>query len=285
MSSADVGARVRTTAEQGGGTTVPERHGLSFGGLLRSEWIKLWSLRSTYWCFGIAVALTVGFGLLVASAVASSSDHTSATAALAEAATAGTSVAELVVAVLGALVVAGEYGTGMIRTTFLAAPRRVDALAAKALTFGLVAFALGILSVAVSTAIAASIFLAAGLHPDLADGGLWAALLGGAGAIALVGLLAVGVGMLVKNTAAAITLTVGLLFVLPIILSIVGAVTRADWFTNAVGYLPSQAASRMASLAPHAAAMLDPWQAALVLAAWVVVFLGIGLFVAERRDA
>ncbi|PZE23115.1 ABC transporter permease subunit [Curtobacterium sp. MCBD17_028] len=289
MSGVEIGTSTERAASTAPRSGVAAR--LTFGGLLHAEWIKLWTLRSTYWCFLIAVALTVGFGFLVAVAISSTGlgdtgSRPGATSALAQAATGGTSIAELVVAVLGALIVTGEYGTGMIRTTFLAAPRRFDALGAKALVFVLVAFGVGIVAVAISTGIAIAVVTGAGLHPDLGQPGLWGALLGGAGALALVGLLAVGIGMLVRNSAFAITLSVGILFVLPIIMSILSGVTRAHWVTDLIAYLPSQAASTMSSYVPHGlTSSLDPWQAALVLGLWAGVFVGLGVLAAERRDA
>lgn len=265
---------------------VSRRDGLSIGGLFRSEWIKLWTLRSTYWCFGIAAVLTIGFGFLVAVAMDQLNGNSAPPAAFLEAATAGLSVAELVVAVLGALVVTGEYGTGMIRTTFLAAPRRYEPLGAKALVFGVVAFLVGVVSVAISALVTWVVLVASGLHPSTGGAAFWLGLLGGAGAVGLVGMLAVGIGMLVRNTAAAITLAVGVLFVLPIIVGILAGVTQAHWVAVAQDYLPNRAAALMATLPAHGTgAGLDPWQAALVMAAWAGLATALGLLVADRRDA
>jgi len=116
-------------------------NGLTFGGILRSEWIKLRSLRSTIWCYSILVAITFGLGLLFAAALTSQADgmplnHDAQQAFVVQVATLSISLSQLVVVVLGALVITGEYGTGMIRSTFAAVPSRVPAVVAKALVFG-----------------------------------------------------------------------------------------------------------------------------------------------------
>lgn len=266
---------------------------LSFGGLFRSEWIKFWSLRSTWWCLVIAVALVVGLGILFGSAAGSFSElgvGTDATQLLVTGATSGTGFSMLVIAVLGALVVTGEYATGMIRTSFLAAPTRWETLGVKALLLAVVALVVGFVSSAVALLIAFPMLNAAGLHADLGSSGLWFAVLGAAGSLALIAVMAAGFGTLLRSSALAITISVAVLFVLPIVFSILTSVIRADWFQHVNDYLPSSLASAMQAYTPagtdaSATGGLDPWQGTLVLALWAAAAFGAGLLAAKSRDA
>ncbi len=293
-------------------STSTQVRGLSFGGELRSEWIKLRSLRSTLWCYLIIVLLTIGLGLLIAGTVqarasgAPALTHDVQQSTWVTVATLGIGFAQLVSAVLGALVITGEYGTGMIRSTFAAVPKRLPAIIAKALVFGVTTFVVALVGLVITALVTAPLLPAKGITPDFGDGKVWGALLGGAGYIALLGLLALGIGLLVRSSAAGIAAALGLVLVVPIILQILASVTRAAWPGNIAAFLPSGAGSKLyaypgaaaESLAPNrgggagsAAASatdiitLNSWQALLVLFGWVVVALVIGGILVKRRDA
>lgn len=283
---------VTRTAPDAGRASVG---GLSFAGLFRSEWIKFWSLRSTWWCLVIAVALVVGLGVLFGASANSFVQlgvGEDPTALLVTGATSGTGFSMLVIAVLGSLVVTGEYATGMIRTSFLAAPTRWETLGVKALLLGLVAFVVGLASCAIAALVSYPMFAAADLDADLGSAGLWFAILGAAGSLALVAVIAVGFGTLVRSSALAITISVAMLFVLPIVFSILTSVIRAEWFQHVNDYLPSSLATSMQTYTPSgagadaaAATGLDPWQGTLVLALWAAAAFGAGLLAARSRDA
>jgi ABC-2 type transport system permease protein len=276
---------------------------LSFAGLLRSEWIKLWSLRSTWWLFSAAIVATVLIGLAVPLLLLATANGGGAAAALGStgnglvvvSATAGLSFAQLVVAVLGALSITGEFGTGMIRSTILAAPRRIGAVLAKAVVFGLVTLLLGVLALGIATAVGAPILAAAGVRADPGDPGLWAALAGGALYLALIALFALALGLLLRNTAAALATTLGILLVVPNIVSIVAAFVRQAWLSNLSAVLPSTSGSRLfaygsaaaggGALAPVPGAWdIAPWGGGLILVGWVVVIGVVGLVLLRRRD-
>ena len=144
---------------------------LTFGGLLRSEWIKLRSLRSTVWCLGIVIVLAVG--VAAASAGLYHLENISAlpkdvaNGYVVSAATIGLSFTQLAVAVLGVLVISGEYATGMIRSTYTADPRRLGAYFAKFIVLAVVVFVVGVISVGISAIVGTVIFEGRGLHPDL----------------------------------------------------------------------------------------------------------------------
>ncbi|WP_349897158.1 ABC transporter permease subunit [Parafrigoribacterium soli] len=267
--------------------------GLSFGGILRSEWIKLRTLRSTVWCYAIIIVVTIGFGLLVAATMADNGQTTRASqqSAWLQATTLGISFSQLVVAVLGALVITGEYGTGMIRSTLTAVPRRVPALAAKAIVFGVVTFVVSALSLIVTALVTAPLLSSKGIAPDLGDVDFWLALLGGAGYLALLGVLSLAIGTIIRNSAGGIAASLGLILVVPLIVQILAAITRADWAQNIGAFLPSAAGGRMYSYAPSAVGgpegvvSLEPWQGLIVLAVWFLVMFVIGAVLLKRRDA
>lgn len=281
-----------TTSPTASTAYVVHGSGLSFRGLLLSEWIKLTSLRSTVWCYGIILLINLGLGLLLALSFQPQAD---ATAALnqgywMQSATIGIAFSQLVVAVLGALVITGEYGTGMIRSTFTAVPKRIPALLSKAVVFGAVTFVVSLASIAGAALLAGMILSGKGLNLDLADGRAYTALIGGAGFLTIVGLIALFLGTIVRNSAAGISAALGLIFVAPIVLQIFAAVTRAPWVQNVFEFLPSSAGSRMYGYAATPAPtvpdviVLDPGQGLLVLLAWVVVLAAIATALLKRRD-
>jgi ABC-2 type transport system permease protein len=281
---------------------IPTRARLTFGGVLRSEWIKLVTLRSTVWCYVILVVLTIGLGALIATVISTSDQPELEGIVSPEAAqstwlsmsTAGIGFAQLVIAVLGALVITGEYATGMIRSTFAAVPRRLPALAGKILVFGFVSFVVALAALVVTALLVVPIFAAADLELDVADPAVWLGLVGAAGFVALVGLMSLGIGAIIRNSAGAIAAALGLLLVAPTILQLLGGLTRAEWALNAAVFLPSSAGSQLSSYpsepfeVPEGVfqpIVLDPLQALLVLLAWVVVPLIVGAVLMKRRDA
>jgi ABC-2 type transport system permease protein len=273
--------------------------GLSFGGILRSEWIKLRTLRSTMWCYAIIIGLTIGFGFLLAVAmpaggVASQGVAPSADAQQAawlQVTTLGIGFGELVSAVLGALVITGEYGTGMIRSTLTAVPKRTPALLAKAIVFGVTTFVVALVALVATALLTAPLMPAKDIHPDFGDSSFWLAIVGGAGYLALIGVLALAIGTIIRSSAGSISAALGLILVAPVVLRILAGVTRADWAQNLDSFLPSSAGGKMYSYAPTAIkpaegiVSLDPGQGLLVLVVWFVVLFAIGAILLKRRDA
>lgn len=281
---------------------------LTFAGIVRSEWIKLRSLRSTFWCYVIVVVLTIGLAALIAAVIPTDSvagqttgtdagEASGAASALASAnaswltiTTIGVSFGQLVIAVLGALVITGEYGTGMIRSTFTAVPARLPALAAKTLVFAVVTFVVTLAALVIAALLAAPILDGRGIHPDLGDSGVWLALVGGAGYLTLLGVLSLAIGLIIRVSAGAIATALGLILVVPIIFNILASVTRAQWPQNVAAFLPSSAGGRLYAYQPtggtaNGLLTLDGWQGLLVLAAWCVVAAVIGGILVKRRDA
>jgi ABC-2 type transport system permease protein len=273
----------------GGGVTV--------GGVLRSEWIKLRSLRSTFWCAVIILVLNVAVSPLLLAVLPADRLPTGAalTSIVVSAITVGSGFTSLAAAVIGALTITGEFGTGMIRSTFAAVPKRLPVLAAKALVLLAAVFVVALVSVALAAAIVLA--QASGRSLDLRlDGAFWLALVGDAGYLALIGLMALFVGAIIRNTAGAIATMVGLILVLPNIASLVGTLAQVTWLQNIGVFLPSTAGSRMyaypsAELAAATqqalpgAITLEPWQGGLVLLAWIAVLGVVASVLVKRRDA
>jgi ABC-2 type transport system permease protein len=268
---------------------------LSFPRVLRSEWIKLRTLRSTFWTLSSVVVLVVGIAALIAATIP---DKASLLAQVPEsqrasvedqgaqfattAATAGLTFAALVIAVLGVLAISGEFSTGMIRSSFAAVPRRFPVLAAKALVLFVVSFLIGLVASAASWAVAVPFLNGKGYSGNLfSEDTLWAIL--GAGLyLGLVAVFALGVGTIVKASAGGIAAALGILLVLPIIASIIAGLTKTQWLQDAGHYLISNAGN---GLAGGTNGDLEPWANVLIVVVWAAVaFIG-GAVLLQRRDA
>ncbi|WP_436738964.1 ABC transporter permease [Streptomyces sp. BBFR102] len=172
------------------------------GHALASEWTKIRSVRSTVWTLGVFVALVVGIGLLVAWKT-SGADYTDVPYTIP--AFFGLMLGQICLITLGVLVVTSEYGTGMIRTTFTAAPQRHRVLAAKFLVFFTLAYAVSAASITV-------VGLATAAMNGTADGpgqDWGASVLLGSLYVSLLGVLGLAVGSMLRHSAGAITAMLG----------------------------------------------------------------------------
>ncbi|CAN5258352.1 ABC transporter permease [soil metagenome] len=286
-------------------TTQAPTARLTFLGVLNSEWIKLRSLRSTLWCYVIIVALTVLLGLLFAG-VSQTPDatlsHDVQQSTWMSAATLGINFSQLVVGVLGALVITGEYGTGMIRSTFAAVPRRLPAVIAKAIVFGVVTFVVSLVGLVAAAAATAPVLSGKGVNADFGDPDVWLALIGGAAYLTFIGLIALAIGLLLRNSAGGIAAALGLVLVVPVIFTLLAGLAQAQWAADIGSFLPSNAGGQLYAYPAEAVEQTGPgsgppvaavtsavdltnWQALLVLAAWFAVVFVVGLVLVKRRDA
>ena len=216
-----------------------------------SEWTKLHSLRSTRWSLLVAVVLTIGLPLLFATIVGSHWAHMSpqerANRHPLDVALAGVNLSQLAIAVLGVLVITGEYSTGMIRASFTAVPKRLPVLWAKFGVFAAVTFVLMVPSVLLafwgSQAIldAHHILQISFSHPGVAR-----TVFGGAVYLVLIGMFALAIGAIVRNTAGGIAAFAAIFFVIPPLLNIL----PTSWNDAISKYLPDAAGPRR--LLPHA---------------------------------
>ena len=263
-----------------------------FPGVVKAEWIKLWSLASTWWVVGVTLAVTVGFGALMGFSFAAMTDLAAGPATglpgaaptlfLASDAATMMSLGEVVVAILAVLFATNEYSSGQIRATFAAVPGRTAVLAAKAAIIGVVAFALAF-AAAYGAILAAWPFMKAIAVDNRFDGGLRSAL-GWALATALVAMLALAVGFLVRNTAGAIGIVVALLLLVGGLLGLLPwhwvAAVRPYLIDTSQAGLYTVPGSSMMSAGPFGFV-----KSAWVTALWAVVpLVGAGALL-KTRDA
>ncbi|GMA27089.1 ABC transporter permease [Arenivirga flava] len=262
---------------------------LGFGGVLRSEWIKFTSLRSTYWTSGVILLVWIGFALLMAgfsefSVQGVGEDELRQYLAVIPA-TIGVNVGVLVAGILGVLAFSGEYSTGMVRSSLTAVPSRLPVLAAKAVVVFVWSFLLGALSVTLSFLAAQPFFAADGLA-GAPDGPVLLAFLGAAVYLGLIALFGLGIGALVRAGAGGIAIVVGLIMVLPIVGGILSG--WIDWVTEVLAVLPSQVGMNLTGVEGNAL-FGDPaygmGASLLILAAWSAASLLLGALALKGRDA
>jgi ABC-2 type transport system permease protein len=249
--------------------------------VIESEWIKLRTLRSSWYILLAAVVGMIVIGLIVGYATSTSnwakldSEDSAASGPLQ-----GVKLAQLFVGVLGAMFVTGEFGTGMIRSTFAAVPRRLPVLAAKSIVYG--ATVLAVMTAASFAAFfAAQIFLGPDGHgSSLGDPGALRGVIGASLYLFLVALLGGTLGWIVRSTAGAISALLGVMLILPLILKILpGSVT------GTIGeYLPSTAGDALVS-SIHQPETLPPWTGFAVFTLWVALAMVVAVSAVRRRDA
>ena len=253
--------------------------------VLRSEWTKFRSLRSTVWTLLIAVVLTIGIGALF-SAVTASQYHTFDRAdQLSFDPTAvslnGTVFSQLAIGVLGVLLMSGEYSTGMIRSSLTAVPRRLPVLWAKLAVFAGITFVVTLIASFVSFLLGQALLSGHHLDASLSDPGALRSVIGAALYVTVAGLIGVAVGALLRNTAAGISTFVGAFFVVPPLLQLL----PSSWSSHFVQYLPSNAGSALYGGDHRLDNALAPWTGFAVLCAWAVVLIGLAAWRLRSKDA
>ncbi|HLT84531.1 MAG TPA: ABC transporter permease [Phototrophicaceae bacterium] len=265
---------------------------VTFPRVLKAEWLKLWSLRSTYWTLAATVVAMVLMSLLMAFG-ASASAEAGFDAGLDGQMVIGTSyaMAQLVIAVLGVLMMTGEYSTGMIRSTLTAVPARVPALVAKAIVIAGVAFVVGVLGVALSYVVTMPMLGDAGGAADLGDPDTLRMFWGTGLYLAAVGLFGLAVGALLRHSAGALATVLGILLLLPIVVQL--AMGALEWLRDAYPYLPTTAGERIVAVDSPGMDMqmaglpelLEPWTGLGVFAIYIAVALLAAAVLLRRRDA
>ncbi|WP_432146957.1 hypothetical protein [Streptomyces sp. bgisy084] len=194
------------------------------------EWIKISTVRSTWWTLFAAAFITISIG-----AFAGNSAEGEVDSVLREIFV-GLPIGQLAICLFGALAATSEYGTGSIRSTFTAVPKRPRLLAAKALVVFAVSLVTGLL-ISFATYTAGTLSLGAAVAPpELSDGGVLRAVLGGGCYLGVLGVFALLVGLVLRASAGAITACVGLTFILPLMfhaLSSLGDLLLKWWPTEA----------------------------------------------------
>jgi ABC-2 type transport system permease protein len=252
--------------------------------VLLSEWTKLHSLRSTRWSLLAATVLGIGLPLLFAAVTSSHwgsmSPHERADRHPLDIALAGVNVAQLAIAVLGVLVITGEYSTGMIRATFTAVPRRLPVLWAKILVYAAVTFALSLPAVLIAFFASQAILSKHDLlQISFSDPGVARSVLGGAVYLTLIGTFALAIGAIVRNTAGGIATFAALFFVIPPLMNVL----PASWNHAISPYLPDAAGRSIFSLT-HDTNSLAPWPGFWLFLGYTAAATAIAAVLLVRRD-
>jgi ABC-2 type transport system permease protein len=244
----------------------------------RSEWVKLWSLRSLRWTLAGSAVATVALAIAVSAATtlpASAADR--ATFDATNNSLAGLFFAELAIGVLGVLVITGEYSSGLIRASLCAVPRRPVLLAAKAAVFGAVALVVG--EISTIAAFLAGQAAMSGSAATLGQPHVLRALLGSGLFLALVGLLGLGLGALIRHGGGAIVVLFAVLLVLPVALHL-------DALSGSLyQYAPEALLSNSVATTVTQTQQLSPWAALGLMAGYAAVALVAGGIALCRRDA
>jgi hypothetical protein len=251
--------------------------------LLASEWTKIRSVRSTYWTLIAAAAATIGLSAIICAVFVAQYDHLTpqdkAGFDAASASLAGGILGQFAIAVLGVLVITGEYASGMIRTTFAAVPRRLTVLAAKVAVFGGLTLAATTTACFTAFFIGQAILSAKDIGVSIAAPHALRTVVGTALYLTILGLLSLGLGALVRKTAGALSAVVGILFVLPVLANFLPSSLEA-----VEKYLPSNAGQVIIGGA-GGTDTLTPWVGLGVFGLYAVAGLAAAAFALVHRDA
>ena len=259
-------------------------HAATFADVLRSEWVKLRSVRPTFWPLTVTVVLGVGLGAVISAVTARAYAKMSVSGKLswdpAGYSQAGVAIASLAIVVLGVLCISSEYSSGMIRTSLIAVPQRGRVLAAKSLVFAGVTFVVG--EVTCFVAFFAGQALISGHAPAaaLGDPGVARAVAGGGLYLAALAVLSVAAGALLRHPAAAIASMIAVLLVLPGI----AQALPDSWRNPVTEFWPTQAGMQLTSV-HHSAHTLQPWPGFGVMCLFVALVYAIAWTLLDRRDA
>ncbi|WP_405558059.1 ABC transporter permease [Streptomyces sp. NBC_01171] len=254
-------------------------------GVLASEWAKLWSLRSSWITLGLSLLLLPAFGLIAATRYRSEigSGHMNPDFARQTAvglSLFGTNVAQLTLGVLGVLVTAGEYSTGMIRSTLVAVPRRLPVLWSKVAVIGLVSLAAATAGVSVAFLFGSHLVSGTPGAMGFSHPGVVRSLLGAGLYLSLVSVIGAAVGALLRSVAGGISVLVVTLMLIPGLATLL----PSSWRDSISPYLPSNAGDSMFALT-HDATTLAPGTGLLVFIGWSALALAGAAYRLMRSDA
>jgi hypothetical protein len=247
-----------------------------FRTVAQMEWLKLRSVRSTWWTLLVFAAGMVGLAILVMRGQQHSGSFDPTNDSFA-----GLAIGQLALGVLGVLVMTSEFSSGMIRATFAAAPRRPLVLAAKAAIVAAVALVAGEILAFVAFGVGEAVLKNPAPHAALGQPGVLRAVLMAGAYPALIALIGLGLGALIRHTAGAISAVVGVLFVLPLILIPFGTSIQ-----NSAGkFMPMLIAENSLTAVKPLAHSLVPGVGFAVLCGYVAAALAVGAWALARRDA
>lgn len=251
-----------------------------FGALVRSEVVKLTSVRSTWWNLGALVLLGAGLTVLLSGLNAEWLASPEADESPGSFATWGMLIAPVTAVILGALTATSEYSTGQIRTTFAATPRRGAVLAAKTLVVAVPLFVIGTLTAFAGYFGANWFFEREGIGLAL-EGDVLRAMFGSGLWLAGVGVFSLAVGFVLRHTAGTISLVLALMFVVGGMMILVPGDVGL-WLER---LMPGNAGSVIAAPVAFNPDLLDPWPSFGVFVAEITALMVLALALMKRRDA
>ena len=264
-------------------TLSRDHHGLRVTQLrvIRSEWTKFRSLRSTLYTLLLAVAFMIGLGALFTAIQASQPQGFDPGQTATSASLTGTFFAQLAIGVLGVLVITGEYSTGMIRASLAVVPARLPMLWAKLAVCAGTVFLTMLASSVAAFVIGQMLLSGKGLDASLSDPGVLRSIVGAALYLTVAAMTALALGAVLRNTAAAISTFVAVFFVVPPLTMLL----PASWTDRFVQYLPSNAGGMLIDGTYGVTHPLSPWTGFAVMCAYAAVLIGFAAWRLRRADA
>jgi ABC-type transport system involved in multi-copper enzyme maturation permease subunit len=268
-------------------TTRPT-HAPGFTDLLRSEWTKFRTLRSSWWSLGVMLVLSLGMSITL-TAVFSANYHDNKLDAsnrlqfqndtIGLFLQPGSSFGQLAVTVLGVLLIASEFSTGMIRATVLAAPRRTPVLAAKAAVLAGIVFVLAE-AIAWICFFAGSAIVRDNVTVTLSTPGTLRAIIGFGLVMTMTALIALALGALLRHTAAAIAVALGWNLVVPGLLGLIPG-SLGQHLSDA---MPARAGQLIMDRTEDVGTPYSQWTGLGIVALWTVVLLALAVWSIKKRD-
>jgi ABC-2 type transport system permease protein len=239
-----------------------------FGQVFRSEWTKLRSVRSTWWIAAITVVLTAGVGVAVSAAAAGEPASSALPADVAARAVLGTILAQLALGTLGVLVISGEYGSGMIRSSMTVVPRRLPVLAAKLAVYVTLVLPMTAVTSVVTFLLGQVAWRSHGRPAvSLGDPTVARIVFGAALYLTVAGVCAIAIATLLRSTAGGITVVAGLFFVVPTVIQ-----AMPSPIADAAKFLPSNAGGGLSRIAVSSSS-LPPWSGFALLCGYAAVLV------------
>jgi ABC-type transport system involved in multi-copper enzyme maturation permease subunit len=255
---------------------------VTFAGALRSEFTKIRSVRSTYWTLLAMFVVVVGFGALASTGAAHGPhgpyfDPTRQSLA-------GLYIGQLIIGVLGVLVITSEYSTGMIRATLTTNPHRGVMIAAKGVIFTVVALVTSLVTSFAAFFLGQALMSSDHISTTIGSPNVLRAVIGGALFLTACGVLAFGLGLLIRHSAGAIGAVVGLLFVVTILVNFL----PQSWQNHVDKWIPALAGGQLwmtAPLPPGNTPMFGPWTSFAILCGYAAIAVAAAVILFRKRDA
>jgi ABC-type transport system involved in multi-copper enzyme maturation permease subunit len=252
--------------------------------VVRSEFLKLRTLRSTFFTLGISIVAMAGIGIIICWSTANDWSHERLRRQLRfnplEDSLAGFNLAQLAIGVFGVLIIAGEYSTGMIRSSLAAVPKRLPMLWAKVGVGAVITFLVMLPSSLIAFFVSQHIIAYRGIQTTWSAPNVPRTVIGVALYLTVVVVIGIGLGALLRNVAGAIATLVGILLVLPVIASAL----PQTWADRINKYLPSNAGQALLGLNSDSA-QLAPWTGFALFCGYAVLSIAAAAWLLRRRDA